>query len=513
MNDMPTANVTKSPGIAIVGGGLAGLAAAVAAVECGVRVELFDRGKTLGGRAASFVDPQTGELVDYCQHVAMGCCTDFLDFCCRTAIDDCFDRAATLHFIGPEGGQCDFTPSRWLPAPLHLLPGLLRLSYLSWKERWSIVRAMRKLIHTSNGRIVSQQNDTTENSRGPTARGSCRPRHRGPLAPGYWSDDLDDNSSDLCPHPNPLPMGEGTIGAWLRRQGQSERAIERFWSVVLVSALGETVERASLAAAGKVFRDGFCASRDASTLLLPNRPLLEIFHDRVGKWLTDRGVNVHLDAPVRRIEGDGERVGELVLADGTRRAFDAAIVAAPWHSVGSLFAGELLSQMPLLADVERIEPAAITAIHLWFDRPITRLPHAVLVGRLSQWLFAKPCSASKMPAPHYCQVVVSASHRLPPRTPDRWLGDVRRELESLWPEARQARLLHGRAVTLPSAVFSVTPEVERFRPPQQTPLENLALAGDWTSTGWPATMEGAVRSGRQAVQSLLGRTSGTHLSK
>ena len=437
--------------LAIVGGGLAGLAAAVAAVERGCRVELFERSKTLGGRAASFVDAQTGELVDYCQHVAMGCCSEFLDFCRRTGIDDCFDRARTLHFIGPEGRRHDFTPSRWLPAPLHLLPGLMRLSYLSWSERWSVIRTLRKLM-----------------------------QNRGP-------------------HPNPLPKGEGTIGAWLRREGQSDRVVERFWSVVLVSALGETVDRASLAAARKVFHDGFWASREASTLVLPRRPLVEIFHNRLGKWLTDRDVRVHLDAPVRQIEGDGRRTGELILCDGTRRAFDLMIVAVPWHGIRSLLADDLLSQMPSLADVERIEPAAITAVHFWFDRPITRLPHAVLVGRLSQWLFAKPSDAGR----YYYQVVISASHRLAPRTNEQWLADVRGELELVWPEARRAKLLHGRVVTLPAAVFSMTPEVERSRPPQRTPLENLCLAGDWTSTGWPATMEGAVRSGRQAVESLL----------
>ena len=186
------------------------------------------------------------------------------------------------------------------------------------------------------------------------------------------------------------------------------------------------------------------------------------------------------------------------------------IVAVPWQCVRSLLAENLLSQMPSLADVERIEPAAITAVHLWFDRPITRLPHAVLVGRLSQWLFRRagilpaPADAGETPAPqYYYQVVISASHRLTPRENDQWLADVRSELESVWPEARRAKLLHGRVVTLPAAVFSVTPEVERFRPPQRTPLENLCLAGDWTSTGWPATMEGAVRSGRQAVVELL----------
>ena len=394
---MTSARIEKRPRVAIVGGGLAGLAAAVAAGERGMGVELFEQTKTLGGRAGSFADAEIGETVDYCQHVAMGCCTEFLDFCRRTGIDDCFEHVHALHFISPEGGQCDFTPSRWLPAPFNLLPGLLRLSYLSLSERWSIVRALHKLTRANN----------------------CR----------------------------------GTIGAWLRGQGQSDRSIERFWSVVLVSALGETVDRASLAAARKVFRDGFWASREASTLVLPHLPLAEIFHDRVGKWLADHDVTVHLGTPVRKIEGGGRRANAMVLADGARREFDFAVVAVPWRSVRSLFAENLLESMPSLADVERIEPAAITAIHLWFDRPITRLPHAVLVGRLSQWLFARACGAGVPPAkncadrmsardcaggapapqcgslaPQYCQVVVSASHRQPPRKPEQWLADVRREL-------------------------------------------------------------------------------------
>ena len=158
--------------------------------------------------------------------------------------------------------------------------------------------------------------------------------------------------------------------------------------MVLTSALGETVDHASLAAAQQVFRDGFLASRGASDLLLPRLPLREIFHDRLLRWLTDRGVRVHLGTAVRRVEGDAGRADALVLADGTRKPFERVIVAVPWHEVRPLLAAGLMAAMPALADVERIEPAAITAVHLWFDRPVVPLPHAVLVGRLGQWVFA-----------------------------------------------------------------------------------------------------------------------------
>jgi squalene-associated FAD-dependent desaturase len=472
--------------VAVIGGGLAGMAAAVAAVERGMKVELFEQAKTLGGRVASFVDSETGQLIDYGQHVAMGCCTSLLDFCRRTGVEDCFERHRRLHFIAPDGSRCDFAPSAWLPAPFHLLPGLMRLSYLSWSERWGIVRTLRKL-----------QSTLAENSRGLTAPGG---------------------------------IDAETIGAWLRRNGQSQRAIERFWSVVLVSALSETVDHASLAPARKVFCDGFLASRTASDLLVPRFPLGEIFHTRLGEWLSEHGVAVHLGTRVQRIEaainltrsvrstegGNGltRSVRSTILADGTRRQFDFVIIAVPWRSVRALLAEELQAAMPALQDLEDIQPAAITAVHLWFDRPITRLPHAVLVGRLGQWVFTKghcgagvppaPPAAGETPAPqHYCQVVISASHRLADRTADELLAAVCRELREIWPAAREARLLHGRVVTQPSAAFSMQPGIERLRPPQQTPLENLFLAGDWTSTGWPATMESAVRSGCLAVDSLL----------
>jgi squalene-associated FAD-dependent desaturase len=458
-------STSEPSSVAIIGGGLAGLAAAVAAVERGLRVELFEQAGHLGGRAGSLVDSKTGDRIDYCQHVAMGCCTAFLDFCRRTRIDDCFQRCNKLHFIGPEGTQHDFGPSRWLPSPLHLLPGLWKLKYLTPGERLGIVQAMVAMVWTLSEFVW------TMGPHGPHMSPSER----------LWTTSL------------AATQGR-TIGEWLRQQGQSERVIELFWSVVLVSALGETVDQASLAAARKVFCDGFLASRGASDLILPRLPLGSIFHDRLGAWLADHGVTVHLATPIRRIEGDGRRFRAVVLSDGARREFDSAVVAVPWHGVKRFFAEDLLAAMPELANVDRIEPAAITAVHLWFDRPIAPLPHAVLVGRLGEWVFTGTGS------PGYCQVVISASHRLPKRTHGQWVADVNEELQTIWPGPR---LLHSRVVTQPAAVFSMRPDTDRFRPVQQTPIENLALAGDWTATGWPATMEGAVRSGHRAVEILL----------
>ncbi|MEN6450028.1 MAG: FAD-dependent oxidoreductase [Thermoguttaceae bacterium] len=482
--------------LGIVGGGLAGLAAAVEAVERGWRVDLFEQAPFLGGRAGSLVDSRTGQLIDYCQHVAMGCCSRFLEFCRRTGIADCFQSAGALHFIGPDGKQCDVAASRWLPAPLHLLPGLMRLKYLTLGERWAIATAMR--------RLVRGQRDAA------------------------------------------LSLPDATLGDWLRTQHQSAHAIEGFWSVVIESALGETVDHASAAAARQVFRDGFMLSRQAGDVLLPRLPLRQIFHDRLLPWLANRGVQIHLATRVRSIEGTASSAQTLVLDGGVRKTFDQLVVAVPWHALGPLLAGELSlpshfgigaggdgrdatgphpnplpkgegtvmtgphpNALPTggRTEIERIEPAAITGIHLWFDRPVVPLPHAVLVGRLGQWVFAD--SVSRLPkgegtAAQHCQVVISASHRLPRRSHDEWLAAIADELRSTWPTAAAAKLLHGRVVTQPAALFSAQPGVDRDRPPQQTAIANLALAGDWTATGWPATMESAVRSGRLAVEALDG---------
>ncbi|MFH1921520.1 MAG: hydroxysqualene dehydroxylase HpnE [Planctomycetota bacterium] len=466
-----------------MGGGLAGMAAAAALGERGFRVELFEASRRLGGRAASFRDSVSGELVDCCQHVSMGCSTNLADFLRRTGTSDCFGRFRRLHFIGPDGKQYRFSSAPLLPAPLHLVPGLLRLGYLHFADRLRILRTMSRLAKLPA--------------------------------------DLEDEAV--------------TVGSWLRRQGEPDRAIERFWSVVLTSALSETVDRASLAAARKVFVDGFLASRRAYELEIPRMPLEEIFDGRVAERLSQRGVTLHRGVRVEQIEGDARHARSVVLSDGSRRPFDFFVVAVPWRAVGTLFPPTMLDELPSLADVERIEPAPITAVHLWFDRPITRLPHAALVGRLSQWVFRgsrvaargmvegdspifAPRTSGQSPScfsaglerselGHYYQVVVSASHELVGCRSAEVVSRVRAELDAIWPAARQSRLLHSRVITHRAAVFSVQPGIDHLRPPQETAIKNLALAGDWTATGWPATMESAVRSGYLAAEVILNRTS------
>lgn len=195
-----------------------------------------------------------------------------------------------------------------------------------------------------------------------------------------------------------------------------------------------------------------------------------------------------------------------MLRDGTARAFDAYIVAAPWKAAGRLFNEALAATMPNLARLSQLPTSPISAVHLWFDRPITPLDHAVLVGRLSQWVFNRGVDKSDDPqrgGTYYYQVVISGPRGIVGGSQKRIVHLVCEDLCEVFPASWKASLVHGRVIADRDAVFAPTPEWEALRPTQVTPVPNLFLCGDWTATGWPATMEGAVRSGRMAAEGVL----------
>lgn len=443
--------------VAIVGGGLAGLATAVALADSraqretdGARleIELFELRRMLGGRATSYRDPQTGELIDNCQHVTLGCCTNFDDFCRRTGVDRLFTRETTLNFVGPNGRANTVRRSTWLPAPLHLGPSLMGLSYLNWRERFGVVAALRRLARTSTGNAAASL----------------------------------------------------TVGEWLRQVGQSERAIELFWSPVIVSALSEDADRASFAASRKVFVDALLRHKHGYEMKVPNVALRRIYDEHLVRWLEQRGVKLHLGTDARAIEVIGEGARSLAFAEGGQRAFDFICVAAPWYRIGDMFDPALADRLPFLGELAHFEETPITSVHLWCKHPLQfRYRHAVLPGQFSQWIFDRTNGGS---FPYY-QVVISASRQVASMSRDDVVARVCRDLEELFQEPVSDAITAAKVITEHRAVFSPTAEAEKWRPSQRTLVPNLFLAGDWTATGWPATMEGAVRSGYLAAEALL----------
>jgi squalene-associated FAD-dependent desaturase len=451
--------VVDSERVVIAGGGLAGLAAAVALTNQGIPVTLLEARERLGGRATSYPDSQTGELVDNCQHVSMGCCTNLRWFCETVAVADRFDTAEQLTFIDRAGEATPFRASR-LPAPLHLLPAFARIPYLTWRDKLRLARALRRLARLR------------------------------PDSPSQTDSFLD----------------------WLRSERQSDAAISCFWEVVLVSALSETLDRIDIGHARKVFVDGFLRNRAGWEVHIPQVPLDQLFGAPVITWLQARGANVRTHTAVTELRGSGGIVTEVVTRAGESLVGGDFVLALPSDRLAPLIANgwsESPGMTELRQSLERFEFAPITSLHFWLDRPLCDLPHAVLLERTSQWVFRRAGASS----PHEAtgrsgfqwQVVVSASRSLKGLPREQVRDAVLTELRDAFPVAREAQLFHWRMVTESRAVFSPVPGIEQWRPPQQSPIPNLQLAGDWTATGWPATMEGAVRSGLLAAQNILAR--------
>jgi squalene-associated FAD-dependent desaturase len=445
--------------VCIVGGGLAGLAAAVTLTGHGVPVLVLESRDRLGGRASSFVDPESGETLDNCQHVSMACCTNLQHFCRTVGIADRFRTEETLTFIDPEGRASVLRASP-LPAPLHLAPAFAGLKYLTLSEKLRLALGLRTLARLQPREIPTDQSFKT----------------------------------------------------WLEQHGQSARVIERFWEVVLVSALSESLDRIDIGHARKVFVDGFLRNRDGWRVQIPTCSLDELYGRPVIEWLGARGSEVRFHASVRKLAGLRDGVTAVEFRDGATMPVGDVVLAVPQHRVLDLLP-EDVAALPTLAGVAKIESAPIASLHVWFDRPIMDLPHAVLIGRMSQWVFRRETGSNNVPnpqppTPHATfayQVVISASRNLRGMSQAEVRDRVVGELAAIWPVAGQARVVHSRLVTEHRAVFSATPGIDALRPVQQSPVPNLQLAGDWTATGWPGTMEGAVRSGYRAAENVLRR--------
>ncbi len=258
----------------------------------------------------------------------------------------------------------------------------------------------------------------------------------------------------------------------------------------------------------KVFVDGFLTHRDGLRVEIPRVPLDELYGQTVTHWLTSRQGTIRPKCAVSRLESSGGSITAVELRSGERLAGEEFIVAVPWYRLPGLLP-DCLREHPDLAGVQQLQSAPISSVHLWFDRPVLDLPQAVLTGRLSQWVFEKSgdrgAGEGEGPATCYLQVVISASRGVVERSQETVIADVVRELGEIWPTVQSARLQQARLVTEHRSVFAPLPGVDRWRPAQQSPVPNLQLAGDWTRTGWPATMEGAVRSGYLAASNVLAR--------
>jgi squalene-associated FAD-dependent desaturase len=439
-----------SQSVLVIGGGLAGLASAVALAESGLEVRLLEKRPHLGGRATSYTLPD-GSEIDNCQHVTLGCCTNLADFYRRAGAGGKIRFYDRLYFVDRAGRRSRIEASK-LPPPLHMAPSFLFFGALSFADKRGIAKALLAI-----------------------ARSGGQP-------PGIES---------------------VSMLNWLKRMNQTPGAIERFWRVVLVSALDEELARTDARYGIEVFWNAFLGSRGGYRIGIPSVPLGELY-EGCREAIARRGGPVQLRCGVREIRIRDGRFAGVVLEDGSEVLADACIAAVPHNALLGLLPKEMGAPGGMLEGLQHIRSSPITGVHFWFDREVMTEPFLTLLDHTTQWVFNKTLLYGGGAAGgQYLQLVISASYDLVPRSRQEIIDLCRRELAEVLPASREAELAKATVVKEISATFSPEPGVDRYRPAQDIGLKNFFLAGDWTRTGWPSTMEGAVRSGYLAAEAVL----------
>ncbi|MEP7271753.1 MAG: hydroxysqualene dehydroxylase HpnE [Acidobacteriota bacterium] len=438
----------------IIGGGFSGLAAAVELATHNREVILLERRSFLGGRAYSFTDRTTGDTIDNGQHLLMGCYHDTIGFLKRIGASGNlkFQKRTRVEFLHPTAGSATFSCPK-LPAPMHLLAGLARLSSLRWTDR---LAALRVGLAAQNGRYEE--------------------------------------------------LADVTVREWLSGLGQSRRIQERFWDPLALATLNESPARASADMFVRVIHDAFLTTYSDSQIVISRVGLSDLYTRDAARFIEGRGGTVRLNADVERIDFSRDRATTVVLRGGERLEGRSVTSAVPPGALARMLPDEVTSSWKGFRDLGAFRSSPIVSINLWYDREVTTLEFAGLQDSRVDWVFNKNAISGKQSQRQHLALVISGAHAVSRLTKDELIQLGDQEVRRFFPSARQARLLHSFVVREHEATISHTVGVARLRPPQQTPMSNFFLAGDWTQTGLPATIEGAVRSGQICARSILERT-------
>ncbi len=437
----------KRAEIVVIGGGMAGLAAAVTLLEHGRPVTLLERRGRLGGRATSTEDPVTGEELDNGPHVLMGANRATRRFLRMIGAEDQvrFQTRLELELVD---GERPFSVRTWaLPPPLHLGGLLLGISGLRLRERLATFAVVPGLM-------------------------ARRPP-------------------------------EGTVEEWLNSMRQPETIRRQLWRPLALAVMNETPDRAAAAPFVAALRESLFDERNAEGLGLPTVPLGEIARE-AGVYIEKAGGSVRCGVQVQRLAVLGNRVQGAILSDESMVRGETFVCAVPPPALLGVLPEEQAAH-PFFASLTEIEFSPIVSIHIRYDRPVMTREMTGLVDRPLHWVFDRSrILGNDIALAGSITIVTSAARHLLPMRGRDLAALAGAEIRRAFPAAAEARLLHHRVIREPAATFSPTPKAIRLRPPAATPIENLFLAGDWTATGLPATIEGAVRSGFAAADLAAG---------
>ena len=439
--------------VAVLGGGLAGLAAALRLTDLGFAVTLIEKRPFLGGRAFSFFDPKEQVEVDNGQHVFLGCCTYYMDYL-RTigATDKTYLQDRLRVVVDKDGKRGTIGSTPWL-GRLHLFPSFLRYPHLGFSDK---LRAMYGLVSMA----------LTRRKGGPSA--------------------LDQESAYH----------------WLKRHWQSDTAISALWNLILLPSLNDDVHDASADMAIMLFQAGLLKGPAQASIGLSSVGLTSLNGDPAFNVLTERGADMALGKTIRSIEVVDGRVTGIALSDGGRVEADVYVSALPFGVLLDSLPDDV-GQGPFFSRAAKLGSSPIVGVHLWYDRQIMDEEFVAFLGSPVQWVFNKNRiqGTGDVDGQYVC-ISLSGAWQFIDRPKDELTAEFVAEMKRLFPRAADAQVVRSLVVKEPQATFSAAPGAAEGRLPQATPIQNLFLAGEWTDTGWPSTMEGAVRSGVFAANAV-----------
>lgn len=448
--------------VAIVGGGIAGLAAAIRIADAGWSPILIESRKRLGGRATSFDDPRSGRVLDNCQHVVMGCCTNLVDFYDRIGVLDQIQWHRETYWAAPPGRPNQLRASI-LPAPLHFTRAFLGLRFLSWNTKVAIGRAMFAMVRLGVAGRLQWRNQT--------------------------------------------------FAAYLESLNQPKEAVDCFWEPIVVGACNLSIHEVAAHLAMKVVQEGFLAGKWNSAIGIATTDLRSLY-DPAAEKIRKAGGEIQLGTSAMGIAYDGIRTTGVVTQDGMVNAA-AVIATVPPDRLAKLSSLPMRTADSRLQALDKITFSPIVGVHLFFESEImscmgNRIPHLILPGRSTHWLFDKGRDAKGL---YHVHAVISAAEEWVDLDESAIAARVLEDIHWALPGARGLEPVEVRSVKEKRATFRGTPDIEELRPStipgvsgggSGVGISNLYLAGDYCDTGWPATMEGAVRSGYQAAHAVTG---------